>query len=211
MLGASASGLRINWFRAYASVAGTNAARAELKRLLSAELSIPGVTLSSHDRFRIIRRLLTLDDPEGEALLAAQSRADASDEGRRQAFAAAAARPAAAMKRRYFEAFVSDANVTESWIEESLVPFNAVEQETVTLPYLGPALGVLPELKRRRKIFFVNNWLAAFVGGQRSADALEVVRGVLAQAELEPDLRLKLLEAVDGLERTVKIRARYAF
>ena len=158
----------------------------------------------------MLRRLLTLGDPEAEALLAAQSQADASDEGRRQAFAAAAARPIAAVKRQYFDAFVSDPDVAESWIEESLQPFNAVEQETLTLPYLESALLALPELKRRRKIFFVNNWLAAFVGGQRSAEALEVVRGALAQVELEPDLRLKLLEAVDGLERTVRIRARYA-
>jgi aminopeptidase N len=85
-----------------------------------------------------------------------------------------------------------------------------VEQESLTLPYLAPALDALPELKRKRKIFFLNHWLAAFVGGQRSAEAVAVVERFLKRDDLEPDLRLKLLEVVDGMQRTVKIRSRYS-
>jgi aminopeptidase N len=209
MLSASDTGLRITWFRTYATLASTAPGRDDLVRLLAGQLTIPGVVLSSNDRFRIIRRLLTLGDPRGLPLLAEQARADRSDEGRRQAYAAAAAVPDASGKREAFTAFLSDPNLAERWIEESLMPFNAVEHETLTLPYLEPALRALPALKRGRKIFFVNNWLAAFVGGQRSPAALGTVERFLAQEELEPDLKLKLLEAMDGLERTVKIRARY--
>jgi len=57
----------------------------------------------------------------------------------------------------------------------------------------------------------VNDWLAAFVGGQRSAQALETVaRALQDERALPVDLRRKLLEVVDDLERTVRIRARYA-
>jgi aminopeptidase N len=210
MLGAPETGLRIICFRAFAAVATSGKGRADLERLLSGQEVIPGVTLSSNDRFRIIRRLLTLNDAAGERLLAAQSQADRTDDGLRQAYAAGAARPDAATKRDYFDAFMSNPHLAERWIEDSLPPFNAVEQETLTLAFLGPALHALPELKRRHKIFFVNDWLAAFVGGQRSARALSKVEKFLAQPGLEPDLRLKMLEAVDGLERTVKIRGRYS-
>ncbi len=210
MLGAPAAGLRITCFRALAAVAASGEGRADLERLLSGQQAIPGVTLSSNDRFRIVRRLLTLDVAGAAQLLAAQSQADQTDDGRRQAYAAGAARSDPATKREYFSAFLDDPRLAERWIEESLAPFNAVEQETLTLPYLEPALRALPELKRRRKIFFVNDWLAAFIGGQRSARALGVVQRFVSQPALEPDLRLKLLEAVDGLERTVKIRARYS-
>jgi aminopeptidase N len=210
MLNAATPGLRITMFRAFAAVASTAGGRADLERLLSGELAIAGVTLTSNDRFRIIRRLLTLDSTGAVALLDAQSRADQSDDGRREAYASRAARPDATTKREYFDAFLHDARLAERWIEDSLVPFNAVEQQALTSDYLEPALSVLPELKRRRKIFFVNNWLAAFIGGQRSAEALSIVQTYLTRPVLEPDLRLKLLEAVDGLERTVKIRARYA-
>ena len=210
MLNAVTPGLRITMFRAFTAVAFTAGGRADLERLLSGELAIAGVTLTSNDRFRIIRRLLTLDSSGAAALLDAQSRADQSDDGRREAFASRAAQQDATIKREYFEAFLYDSRLAERWIEDSLVPFNAVEQQALTLNYLEPALRALPELKRGRKIFFVNNWLAAFIGGQRSAEALSIVQAYLTRPELEPDLRLKLLEAVDGLERAVKIRARYA-
>ena len=50
----------------------------------------------------------------------------------------------------------------------------------------------------------------AIVVPKRNAQALDTVQRFLAQPGLEPDLRLKLLEAVDGLERTVKVRGRYS-
>ncbi|PWT70549.1 MAG: peptidase M1 [Proteobacteria bacterium] len=210
MLEASEQGMRVVWFRAYVGVAASATGREELKRLLSGRLQIPGVALSSNDRFRIIRRLTAIGDGDAAELLDQQSSADPSDEGRRQSFAAGAAQPDSEVKKRYFSAFTSAREVPESWIEESLSAFNSVEQDALTLPYLEPALRALPELKRTRKIFFVNDWLAAFVGGQRSEAAVETVRATLKRSDLEPDLRLKLLEAADGLQRTVKIRNRYA-
>jgi aminopeptidase N len=210
MLHAPDPGLRITWFRSFAALASTDQGRSDLKRLLLGELTIPGVTLSSNERFRIIRRLLALSDPSAQALLTAQSEADQTDEGRRQAYAAGAARADARVKQDYFNAYLRDRQLAERWVEESLGPFNAVEQEMLTLPFLQMALQSLPQLKHDHKIFFVNNWLAAFIGGQRTAEALQVVQQYLQRTDLQPDLRLKVLEAVDALERTVAIRGRYA-
>jgi hypothetical protein len=36
------------------------------------------------------------------------------------------------------------------------------------------------------------------------------VRAFLQRPDLDPDLRLKVLEALDGLARTVRVRQRYA-
>ena len=67
----------------------------------------------------------------------------------------------------------------------------------------------LPRLKQMRKIFFVNNWLVAFIGGQCSERAQSVVRGFLDNArDLDRDLSLKVLEAVDELDRCVRIKQR---
>jgi aminopeptidase N len=139
-----------------------------------------------------------------------QSAADPSDNGRRYAFAAAAAERSAEAKRVYFERFLSDRDLAESWVDAALAPFNSVEHVELTQPFLDIALAALPELKRTRKIFFVNNWLAAFVGGQMDASALEQIESFARQPDLDPDLKLQLLEAMDGLARTVKIRARFA-
>jgi aminopeptidase N len=210
MTGATEKGLRITYFRAYVGAGTTPEARATLKALLAGAREVPGVNLSSRERFRIVERLLALGDPEAERLLAAQSQADATDDGRRYAYAAVAARPDAATKARYFAAWFEDAGLAESWIEESVAPFNTVEQAALTAPYLERALARLPQLKRERKIFFVNHWLAAFLGGQTDAASLRATRRFLRDAKLDPDLRRKVLEALDGLERTARIRAAFA-
>lgn len=207
---APAAGLRLEYLRAFAAVATTAAGRTRIKRLLSGAETIPGVALRGRDRYRLVERLLVTGDAGAVRLLAAAAAADRSDDARRFAFAAGAARADAATKARYFAAFVGDPALPESWIEAALGPFNAVEHSALTAPYLARALAALPELERRHKIFFVERWLAAFLGGRTDAASLSAVRRFLARARLERDLRLKLLEAADEPARTVRIRARFA-
>jgi aminopeptidase N len=209
MLRADTPGRRITFLRAFMASVWSESGRAQLKALLAASLEIPGVKLSSRDRFRAIARLLALDDPDAKKLLEVQVAADPGTDGRRYAFAAGAAERSTEAKRAYFERFFSG-GLAESWIEAALGPFNTVEHADLTQPFLDLALAALPELKKKRKIFFVNDWLAAFVGGQVDGQALEQVGTYAEQPDLDPDLRLQLLEAIDGLARTVKIRARYA-
>ncbi|MBL8186602.1 MAG: hypothetical protein JNK38_01270, partial [Acidobacteria bacterium] len=65
------------------------------------------------------------------------------------------------------------------------------------------------QVKRERKIFFVLAWLNAFIGGQHDKAALGEVRGFLRTNKLDRDLELKVIEVMDELERTVKIRAKF--
>ncbi len=211
MVKAETAGLRITSFRAFQGIATTDEGRATLKRILRDELKIPGMQLRSRDRFDIITALMTNDDAEAPALLAAQSKADTSDDARRYAYAAGAARADARVKQSYFDAYLTDPKLAESWIEASFGPLNAVSQAELTRPLLDPALKELPRLKRTRKIFFVNGWLAAFIGGQCDPRALAIVQDFLGREQgLDRDLKLKVLEVSDGLERCVRIRKRYA-
>jgi aminopeptidase N len=68
----------------------------------------------------------------------------------------------------------------------------------------------LPQIKRDRKIFFVLAWLNAFIGGQQSEVAVHQVREWLAQHPPDSDLARKILEVLDELERTVRIRGHWA-
>ncbi len=150
------------------------------------------------------------DDRAAFALLKKQATADKTDDGRRYAFAAGAARASAEVKQKYFHSYLNDAKLAESWIEATFVPFNSIQQAELTLPHLEPALRALPTLKRTRKIFFVNGWLAAFIGGQCNESALGVVQNFLErEGSLDRDLRLKVLEAADSLERCVRIRQKF--
>jgi len=208
-LGEGPESRRLLMLRGFISLAWSDAALADLKRLLEGSLAAPGVQLGERDRFRLIGRLLVRADADGPRLLAEAAATERGDDARRYAFAATAALADAAAKRAMFRRFTGDAQLPESWIEEALAPFNAPEHAAYTRPLLGAALAQLPVLKRKRKIFFVEHWLGAFLAGQTDARALAVVRRAL-RGKLAPDLRLKLLEAADGLERAVRIRERYA-
>jgi aminopeptidase N len=211
MLGAETAGMRITYFRAFQSVAMTDGGRETLKKILRGELKVPGMTLRSRDRFDIVTALLMRNDADAPALLEKLVREDTTDDAKRYAYAAGAARALADVKKRYFDASLNDPKLAESWIEASLGPFNSLQQSELTLPYLERALSELPTLKRTRKIFFVNGWLSSFLGGQCNQSALDTVQKFLNNNQaLDRDLRLKVLEAADGLERCVRIRGKYA-
>jgi aminopeptidase N len=205
---AKTPGLRITYFRALAAVAASENGLRFLKELVMDQRQLQGLRLTIRDRHRIIQRLATVDAHGSDALIQAINAQSDNDDARRYRYASASARPD--QKAVQFDAFLGDPTLPEAWIEEALGPFNAPEHAERTIPYLSKALEALPRLKRERKIFFVNRWLDAFIGGQRSAEALaEVHRFLDAHPTLDIDLRRKVLEATGELERTVSIRRRH--
>lgn len=193
---------------AFIGLAASPAALATLEGLLGAD-SVAGEPLRDPTRWAIVTRLLAVGAPSAEAALAAQGRRDTTPDGRRLAFVAGAARPDSATKARYFARYFADSTLNEDWASNSLGAFNTPEHAANTLRWLRPALDSLPWIQGHRRIFFLGSWLGAFVGGQRSPEALaEVQRYLDANPRLARDLRLKVLQATDELERTVAIRAR---
>ena len=163
--------------------------------------------LKTKDRFDIVTRLLILNDPEAPRLLADLEKTETTDDAKRYAYAARAGIGTAENKAKYWRDFTENKEISESWIEAAFGPWNSVRHAELTLPYLERALKELPNHKRNRKIFFVNGWLGAFIGGQRGEEALAIVNKFLAENPgLDNDLRLKILENVDLIERAVRIR-----
>ena len=211
---APGNGRRIEYFRAFADLARSANGRARLKDLLANRTTVAGVQLRSRDRFRMLQSLLAADDADGPRLLNELSAADTSNEGRRYSFAAAAAVPDAGSKRALYTRFMEDPRLPEAWIEEALGPLNFPEHAVLTAPLLEDALAALPRLKRERKIFFVGAWLENFIGGQTSRASIQVVErflagNKLAGSALDEDLRLKVLESLDTLERTVRVTEKF--
>ncbi|HEY3771087.1 MAG TPA: ERAP1-like C-terminal domain-containing protein, partial [Candidatus Angelobacter sp.] len=209
MLHSQSQDMRITWFRALRGVAETDPARGQLKDMLSGKLIVPGVELRPLDRWNIVASLVALHDPQAEAILAGEEKRDPSGDGKKYAYMAEAARPDAKTKKQYFDEYLHNAARPEDWIEVSLGSFNWWNQSALTAPYLGPALDALPQVKQDRKIFFLLGWLNAFIDGQQSAEAQKQVHDYLKTAQLDHDLQLKILEVVDELDRTVKIRGKY--
>jgi aminopeptidase N len=207
-------GQRVTYYRAYVNMASTSKARSVLKQMLEQAQApagkMPVFQARTKDKFEIVTRLIILGDAEAAKLLAELERKETSDDAKRYAYAARAAFASAENKAKYWNDFVNNKSLSESWIESAILSFNSLQQSDLSLPYLDRALAELPNLKRTRKIFFINNWLSAIVSGQRSEQALAVVTNFLASnPNLDNDLRLKILENVDVIERAVRIRAKY--
>jgi len=197
---------RITWYRFFRAIAETPPALEQLEAVLDGKLAIPGVAMRPLDRWRMVTALLAHDAPDAGKRLEAERKRDDTGEGRKYAWIAEAARPDPAVKRRYFDDYLHQASLPEDWVEQSLEAFNSWNQSAVTLPYLKPALGALPQMKEQRRIFFVLAWLNAFIGGQSGPEALDTVRQFLGAPAVTPDLRLKILQVNDELERAVRLR-----
>ena len=202
---AATPGQRITYYRAYVGIASSPKAHEVLKQMLAWNAGIPAGNAAKQDagkmpafqsrtkdKFDIVTRLIILGDPEAPKLLANLEKTETSDDAKRYAYAARAAFATAENKAKYWNDFVNNKDISESWIESAIIPFNSLKQSDLTLPYLERSLTELPNLKRSRKIFFMNNWLGAFISGQQSEQALAIVNKFLAaNPNLDNDLRLK--------------------
>jgi aminopeptidase N len=199
-------GIRRSALDAYIDVATSPDALARLDAWLDSTTAA-GLPLRQPSRWTIVTRLLAATSASAERRFSDEQRRDTTAGGQRRAFVAGAARPDFATKRAYFTRYFADSTLNEEWVTASLRAFNDPEQSTLTIRYLAPALDSLPWIQRNRRIFFLGSWLGAFIGGQHDDAALRIIDEYLAEhPKLPIDLRQKVLQTRDDLERTVRIR-----
>ena len=202
-------GLRKAALDAYLGVARTPAARAVLREYLAGTRRFAGEPLRAPSRWAAVTQLLATGDPAADSLYAAETARDTTPEAARRAFVAGAARPDSASKAAYFGRYLRDPSLNEEWATASVGAFNDPAHARLTLPHLRPALEELVWLRDNRRIFFLPRWIGAFLGGQTDPAALATLDAYLAaHPELPVDVRRKVLQSRDELERTVRIRAR---
>ncbi len=165
-------GQKITYYRAFLNIASSEKARNVLKEMLQRNTGIPAgneradgrktagrmpeFQLKAKDKFDIVTRLITLGDKDGLKLLAGLEKTEPDDAAKRYAYAARAGIPTAENKAKFWNDFTANKEISESWIEAAFGSFNSPKHADLTLPYLEKALAELPNLKRARKIFFVN-------------------------------------------------------
>jgi len=199
-------GIRRTALDAYIDVAASPDALARLDAWLDSTTAA-GLPLRQPSRWTIVTHLLAVASPTAERRFADEQRRDTTAGGQRRAFVAGAARPDSATKRAYFTRYFTDSALNEEWVTASLRAFNDPDQSSLTIRYLAPALDSLPWIQRNRRIFFLGSWLGAFIGGQHDDAALRLIDDYLAEHPTLPtDLRQKVLQTRDELERTVRIR-----
>jgi aminopeptidase N len=200
-------GMRKASLDAFVESARTDSGRAALRAYLDGSRAFDGGEVKQPTRWSIVQRLLAVGDAGAQALYDAEVARDTTPEAARRAFVAGAAAPDAATKEAYFRRYLDDPRLNEEWVTASLGAFNDPAHAALSLPYLRPSLDRLEWIRDNRRIFFLPRWIGAFVGGHRSRQALEAVDRFLAETPgLPPDIRRKVLQSRDEMERTVLIR-----
>ena len=206
----STYGARKSHLDAFVTLAQRPSALRQLQTWLAGD-SAAGLPLRAPTRWAMVTRLVAQRAPDADSLLVAERRRDATTEGQRLAFVAGAAAPDSATKQWYFERWFRDASLNEEWVTSSLRAFHAPEQQLLTRRYLTAALDTLQWIQANRRIFFLGSWLSSTMSGQTDHEALQLIDSWLAtHPALAVDLRQKILQARDELERTVRIRTRHA-
>jgi len=178
------------------------------QRILDGENPVEGLRVGARDRF-LVATALAANGDRPDAIAVARRQLKGQDTAK-HVFLAGAARPTPTNKKRYFKAYLNLDEPPEQWTRDSLGYFHWPRQEEITLPYLSKALEQLDWVKRNRKVFFMPAWINAFVNGHSSKEALEIVRAFMKNnPDLSLDIRRKLLQSLDGLERAVKIKERW--
>ncbi|MBV9109838.1 MAG: ERAP1-like C-terminal domain-containing protein [Gemmatimonadetes bacterium] len=200
-------GMRKESLDALVGIARSPEARQVLREYLAGTRQFDGAAVKQPTRWSIVQRLLALGEPDARALYQAEVRRDSTPEAARRAYVALAATPDTAVKAEYFRRYLDDPTLNEEWVTASLGAFNDPDQAALTLPFLRPSLSRLAWIRENRRIFFLPTWINAFIRGQHTAEALATVDRLLAESpDLPIDIRRKVLQARDELERTVAIR-----
>jgi aminopeptidase N len=202
-------GLRRASLDALLATARTDAGTAALRDFLDGRRTFDDAPLGQPSRWAAVRRLVALGAADATDRLRAEAARDTTPEAARSAFIAGAAAPDAAVKAEYYRRYFDDASLNEEWVSASLAAFNDPLHAPLVLPYLRPALDRAEWLRDNRRIFFLPSWIESFIGAHRSADALTVVDTFLADSPgLPEDIRRRILQSRDELERTIRLRTK---
>ena len=202
-------GLRKAGLDAFLALARTPEARGVLREYLAGSRRFDGKPLREPSRWAAVQQLLSLGDPAADSLYRAEVARDSTPEAARRAFVAGAARSTPEAKAEYFRRYLDDPTLNEEWVTASLGAFNDPAHAALSLVHLRPALERLEWIRENRRIFFLPRWINAFLAGHASPEALATVDAFLRENPgLPVDIRRKVLQARDELERTVRIRGR---
>ena len=197
-------------FEGFAGLAGSPEAVSRLHALWSGEFAPDRLRLAEDD-FIALAQTLAIRMPEaaGDIVAAQLARTLNPDNRRRLSFLAPSVAPQRRIRDAFFASLADPANRrTEVWVSEALRNLHHPARVAASEGYIQESLALLPELQVTGDIFFPTVWLHATLENHYSDRAVETVRGFLeSHADLDPQLRMKILQAADIAFRANRIRA----
>ncbi len=191
-------------FRSFRSYAFTGVARNRLYQVWNNELAIPNLVLNEDDFTQMAMQLALYEHPSASRILE-EAREALKDPNKIERFdflrPALSADPAA--REGLFRSFAQKENrEKENWVLSACYYIHHPLRQKTTLESLALILEHNEEIQHTGDILFTKGWVDNPIGMYSSEEAYEVLTEFLkANPELNPQLRLKILQATDDLYR----------
>jgi len=200
---------QLSWVRTFASAAHGDDDIALLRRLLSGERHVDGLTVDTELRWHLLHRLVALG-AAGEADLQAELARDNTAQGRRHVRAARAAMPTAEAKRQAWELALSD-ELPNAEHAAVIGAFMQPDQIELLRPYRDAYFAALPDVWAR----MTNEMAHQVVVGLYPSllveqETITATDEWLAAVRPEPALRRLVSEGRDAVARALRGRERDA-
>ncbi|BBZ76763.1 aminopeptidase [Mycolicibacterium anyangense] len=176
-----------------------------------AAVNLPGLVIDTDLRWRIVTALAASGDLDADGaatpFIDAEAQRDPTAAGKRQAAAAAAARPQAQVKEQAWQQVVEDDTLANITARAIIGGFAQPGQGAVLAPFTARYFAAIPGVWERRSSEVAQTVVVGlYPSWDISADALAAADEFLA-GELPAALRRLVLEGRAGVERSLNARA----
>lgn len=194
-------------FNAYRSVYLSASASKKMMEIWEKKSPPEGVKLTEDDYINLAVSIALRADTPTTVVARQIEKTENIDRRNRLVFLAPALSSNATDRVNFFNSLKDKNNrKKEAWVIAALNSLHHPLRQAQSEKHLAESLELLAEIKRTGDIFFPQNWLAATFGSYQSREAYQVVDSFLkANANYDPMLRDKILQATDNLRRAQKL------
>ncbi len=197
------------FFNAFRNIAINESEVQKVYDIWQGELEIEELNLSETDYISMAGNLAIKMPEESKDIISSQlDDIENSDRKRRFEFISPALSNDQQVRDDFFESLKDEENrQTESWVLSALGYLHHPLRVDYSEKYILPSLGLLQEIQVTGDIFFPKRWLDVTLGNYSSDTAVQTVRDFLDERpDYNEQLRMKILQAADGMFRANKIK-----
>jgi aminopeptidase N len=191
-------------FRSFQSFAHAGDARDRLHRIWNGELPIANLVLNQDDLTQIAMQLALYEHPSApEILEVAKTALTDPNKIERFEFLMPSLSQEPKTRNDHFRSFAKKENrEKENWVLSACYYLHHPLRQKTAIESLPISLDLIEEIQQTGDIFFPKGWLDSTIGMYSSDQAYTILNEFLeANPNLNPQLRMKVLQATDDLYR----------
>ncbi|MBI9065441.1 MAG: hypothetical protein JEZ14_25880, partial [Marinilabiliaceae bacterium] len=199
-------------FRAWKSNVQSSEGLNQLAAICTGQTILEGVNISEQDKISLLCELAVKNYPQTDSLIIAISQS-LKDTNKKQmlAFITPALSNNAANRDEFFLSLAKLENrKKEGWVGTALRQLHHPLRQGTSIQYLPKTLEMLEEIQMTGDIFFPINWLNSSFASYSSDEAYRVAERFMSERPDYPQhLRLKILQNIDGIQRSAAVKKKY--